>query len=145
VDLCLAALWPGEDPPEDVEVLPIGGDRLVVVSRVPLPEAARVSPDTLRHLPLVVGPAGPVTERVLVKLLSRPAFPARIHQRVPDTALAGALLETVDSYTVVPERYAALLPARLQVRLLGPEVFRTTSLLLVDPEIATDEEVLVVV
>lgn len=142
IDVALVVLWPGEDDPADgVETLEVGHDQLVVVSRVPFPESlVRIAPERLKTLDLVVGPTGPRDDRILVKLLSRPAFLPEIKHRFADTEAAFGFLLGADAFLLMPERAAVGLPPGLFVRPMGPEPLRLRIVIVADPRIGDDEE-----
>lgn len=142
-DITLAVNWPGMSRPSGVEVLEVGADRLMVVTRVAPPSGStRLSPGDLRGLDLIVGPTGPHDDRILAKILGQPAYRPQVRHHFDDTVGAVAMLESADAFMVMPQRCTGGLPRDLTVLPLGPTPLYVTVQLLVDAAIAADEEAL---
>ncbi len=141
-DIRLRLAWPGEHDIDGIETIDVGRDQLMVVSRHDLGDAGvRVTTDRLVDLELVAGPTGPLVDRPLLKLLSRPAHRPTIRHRFSDTLTALSFLVAEDeAFMVMPRTCTKDLPDDLAVHPLGEEPIFGTVRIEASADLADDDE-----
>jgi len=140
-EIRLRLRWPGEPFADGYEVVEVGQDRVVVVTAADLGDTTRIPVERLGELDLVTGSTGPHDERVLLKLLSRPAHRPEVRHRLSDSTTAFAFLRSNPlAFMVAPRRCASHVEG-LRVTPLGREPIHAQIEIVVDSTLADDDRV----